>query len=112
MPYCSNCGRRIYADDNFCSGCGRPVSQVAASSLSSSTSYTPAVTEGRGRASSGNLTSSAPKTGTPSWSQPPQQPSADDARRGKLALVITFAIVIIVTVIILGTIGAMLDNFF
>ena len=48
MAYCSNCGRRLYADDNFCSGCGRPVSQVSTGSLSSpGGSYTPAVTEGR-----------------------------------------------------------------
>lgn len=48
MAYCSNCGRRLYADDNFCSGCGRPVSQVSTGSLTSpGGSYTPAVTEGR-----------------------------------------------------------------
>ena len=59
MPYCSNCGRRIYADDNFCSGCGQPVSRVATPSPISS-SASPAVTEGRRQARQAQSAQSRP----------------------------------------------------
>ena len=69
MAYCSNCGRRIYADDNYCSGCGRPVSQVATGSLTSpGTSFTPAVTEGR-RPKSASVVSPSGSEGSSSMQQ-------------------------------------------
>ena len=106
MPYCSNCGRRIYADDNFCSGCGRPVSQVTAGSLSSGASYTPAVTEGR-RGASTTVVSG----GDAGWSQAGKASPAE-SRKGRVAALAVVFIVLIVVVFIMGTIGVMIEHLF
>ena len=93
MPYCSNCGRRIYADDNFCSGCGQPVSRVATPSPISS-SASPAVTEGRRQArqaQSAPSRSSLPENYSFSSSSTPG-PAKGGSSAGKLISIIVILI--------------------
>ena len=110
MAYCSNCGRRLYADDNFCSGCGRPVSQVSAGSLSSS-SYTPAVTEGR-RAATQVKQPSTPTYSSSTFTDNGIEVTPTNVRKGGVAVFATIFIIFVTIMVIMGIVGAFLENIF
>ena len=103
MAYCSNCGRRIYADDNFCSGCGQPVSRVATPSPISS-SANPAVTEGRRQPRPVSTGTQADNYSFSSGSTP--GPAKGGSSAGKLISIIVFLIFLTTFVVfILGVLG-------
>ena len=104
MPYCSNCGRRIYADDNFCSGCGQPVSRVASPSPISS-SASPAVTEGRRQPRPVSTGASQPDSYSFS-SGNTSRPTKSGTAVGKMISIIVILIVLTtIAVFIMGILG-------
>ena len=99
MPYCSNCGRKLYADDRYCSGCGRTAAEVARGSFSAEQDTAASViTEGRRPARTTGFSSQKGYTGREQTGVDPQADNKPVAESGSLA---RFILIMFITVAII-----------